>query len=37
MKQIVAETFIPKIEGKCEKNTIYHNYLWKYYEGVETK
>lgn len=25
------------IKKACEKNRIYHNYLWKYYEGVETK
>lgn len=25
------------IKKACEKNTIYHDYLWKYYEGVETK
>ena len=24
------------IKKACEKNRIYHNYLWKYYEGVET-
>lgn len=24
------------IKKACEKNKIYHNYLWKYYEGVET-
>lgn len=25
------------IKKACETNRIYHNYLWKYYEGVETK